>query len=341
MALYIFSYLEEERKLTFFVLCFALCSLASIGGLIGVAQPFVNISLVYFYFSIVFGFFFACNYDFFVRLLKSFLVLNFLAMIYEFGSSAFILEPTSDLPQFIGRAKGLISYSKEAGALVLVFAVFFVRELGYRWFPVLLASAVLTGSRMSMVVVFLIIFLELIRRLFHHRRAFVSNLFSIFVLILVLMVGVLFYLSLGQSEIIVNRFYRTFDITHSSNIERMHFWASYLAVYSEFDLVNLIFGRPYFAQYFIGNGAESAFLNLLTDGGMVGLSVYLFAILFICFRAPLKVSFMCNVFLLLVSMQLSRVGLGFLDGVVLWVIFWVLIFDRRKIFMTDRLATLR
>ena len=341
MALYIFFYLEEEKKLTFFVLCFACCALASIGSLIGVAHPMLNISLVYFYFSIVFGFVFACNYDLFVRLLKSFLVLNFFVMIYEFYSLSFLLEPTSDLPQFIGRAKGLISYSKEAGALVLVFSVFFVRELEYRWFPILLVSAVLTGSRLSMVVVLLIIFLELIRRLFHQRRAFVSNLFSIFVLILVFIVGVLFYLSLGQSEIIVNRIYRTFDVTHSSNVERMHFWAAYLAVYSEFDLVNLIFGRPYFAQNVMGNGAESAFLNLLTDGGLVGLTVYLFAILFICFCAPLKFSFMCNICLLLASMQFSRVGLGFLDGVILWVIFWVMIFDSRKKFMAEKFAKMR
>ena len=54
-------------------------------------------------------------------------------MMYEFYTSSFLLTPTSDLSNFIGRAKGLISYSKEAGAVALVFAVFYIKEMRYRW----------------------------------------------------------------------------------------------------------------------------------------------------------------------------------------------------------------
>ena len=59
---------------------------------------------------------------------------------------------------------------------------------------------------------------------------------------------------------------------------------------------------------------ESAFLNLLTDGGIISLGVYLSAILVILMRVPTTLGIIFNVGVLLVSMQISRVGLGFLDG---------------------------
>lgn len=315
-----------QKKLMLFV--FPMCvALIALGGLLGYSpDPIKNLPYMYFYFSVMLGFLFANDYSFFVKLIKIFLLINMFAMLYEFLNSSYILEPTSDLEHFIGRAKGLVSYSKEAGAFIMVVTILLVADLHYKWFPVLFISSVLTGSRMAMIFVFIMLLVELFRRTPSiNMRKYFSKLPYFLLIIVSLIVFINFYTSLEQSEIIRNRLAGSFDTGHSSNIERIGFWLEHFSIYSNFNAIGLIFGQPSKAQTIAGNGAENAFLNLLTDGGGVAVLLYISAMIFMYVVAKGRFSMFIKLLLLVIAMQVSRVALGFLDGTVFWACFWVLL----------------
>ena len=332
-------YTNRKILQCYLILCLTCVCLAGIAALLGEAAPWANVSSVYFYFSILIGFIFSRNYQFFVHILKFFLLLNAILMLYEFYTFSYLLTPTSDLSHFIGRAKGLISYSKEAGAVALVVATFYIKEFQYRWLLIIFLISILSGSRMSMIFVFSILVVEVLCRQFRNRSGsfFTSGL--IFFTVLAGFVAT--YISLDQSQVILARLMRAFDVDHSSNVERIAFWLKYLAIFAEYDLWSLIFGKPNYAQQAVGNGAESAFLNLLTDGGIISLGVYITAIIVLLMRAPTTLGIIFNVGVLLISMQISRVGLGFLDGTLFWVFFWNLLFESRMGFISDKRVALK
>ena len=75
----------------------------------------------------------------------------------------------------------------------------------------------------------------------------------------------------------------------------------------------------------VGNGAESAWINLITDGGIVALLIYLVAIVIMFLLSQPKLNSFFHFALLILAMQLSRVNIGFLDGTLFWAYLFYLI----------------
>lgn len=308
----------------FLICCLISSSLLIFGGLSGSEGSISNLSKMFFYFTIMQGLFFSYYFEFYKKLLKYFVVINLFAMIYEFLTISYILEPTADLDVFIGRAKGVISYSKEAGSFILLFTILFIKELKVKWFPVLLFYAILTGSRLAILGVFASIAIEAFSRAKIKGALSFKAIVASAIFILIISLGLYFYYISAQSEIIVNRLSGALDTGHSSNLERVNFWIQHLAAYNDFKWWGLILGEPGRATGIVGNGAESAYLNLLTDGGIIALSVYLGGIfLLFILRGP-SISWLFVLLLLVLSMQISRVNIGFLDGTMFWAYFWYL-----------------
>ncbi|MDX1726569.1 MAG: hypothetical protein R3203_01925 [Pseudoalteromonas tetraodonis] len=315
---------REDLKITlafFFIPSF----LILLGGLAGYNSTLENIIYVFFYFPIILGYVFSFRFELFFKLIKCFIVINLLAMSYEFLTISYFLEPTSDLPMFIGRAKGFISYSKEAGSFILLFTLLFIQYLRPQWFIALLFSSILTGSRLAMLIVFLAIIIEIVNRMkLRHIFSPVMILVSLASLLIILY-GIYLYSNLEQSTLILERLAGTLDTDHSSNTERINFWTSHLGVYDDFDHIQYLFGSPGESIYIVKNGAESALINLLTDGGVVAVLVYMSAIIFMFFLIKLKVNTFLHLLLLIFAMQLSRVNIGFLDATLFWAYFGYLV----------------
>lgn len=323
---------SKKEELIRFVLCvFYFSTLIFLGGMTGANSPVNNIERMFFYFSIILGMLFSNNIYFFLKILKIFIVINLIAMASEFVTQTFILKPTSDLDLFTGRAKGLISYSKEAGGFILVYTLLFIKNLDRKWFPILLCFSILTGSRLAIIIVFLAIVVEIFSRLkvrdFITIKTIVFGAFTISLTLFLLN----YYINSQQSEIIITRLYSSFEADHSSNVQRIGYWREYLAVYSDYSIYELIFGNPGQAAVIVKNGAESAYLNLLTDGGILAVIIYLFGIFVVFFNRKVSFSSIILVSLLLASMQITRVNIGFLDGVLLWTYFWYVVKNKRRI----------
>lgn len=296
-----------------------------LGGLVGFKGVLENVVYVFFYFPIILGYVFSFRFELFFKLIKFFIFINLLAMLYEFSTISYLLEPTSDFSMFIGRAKGFISYSKEAGSFILVFTLLFIQYLRPQWFIVLLFSSILTGSRLAMIIVFIAIIIEIYNRIkLRHVFSPVLILVSLASLLIILY-GIYLYSNQEQSALILERLGGALDTGHSSNTERINFWTSHLAVYDDFDHIRYLFGSPGESISIVKNGAESALINLLTDGGVVAVLVYMSAIIFMFFLTNLKVTTFLHLLLLIFAMQLSRVNIGFLDATLFWAYFGYLV----------------
>lgn len=315
---------REELILAFFSFTAVSC-LILIGGIFGYLDPIKNISLMFFYFSILLGYFFSIEFKFFLKVISLFILINLAVMVYEFITMSYFLKPTSDSAFFLGRAKGFISYSKEAGSFILLFTLLFIKNLKSYWFMVVISFAVLTGSRLAMLIVLLAVVIEVctrfkVRHLFSPLSLFISILSFIIVLY-----GAFLYANLEQSEVIINRLGGSVDIEHSSNRERINFWLRHLYIYESFNYLQYLFGSPGESVSKINNGAESAFINLITDGGLIALLIYTSAIIVMFFLTKPSVNTFLYFLLLILAMQLSRVNVGFLDATLFWGYFWFII----------------
>jgi len=307
-----------------------LCILIILGTLRGYNELTQNLIAMFFYVPVLLGLCFAINFTMFFKLLKIFILINLLAMVYEFITLSFIFEPTSDLAYFTGRAKGFISYSKEAGSFVLIFALLFSKRLKYNWFPILLFSAFLSGSRLAILGVILVICFEFGARIHLSNKVSLGKVIGGCGLLFFMFIAGYFYISSDQSSIIIERLYSSLDTSHSSNNERMNFWYHHLLSFGGNNIFGFIFGEPGKSTALIGNGAESAFINLLADGGLVALFIYLVAIFLLFWLMGPNIKTLFILFLLVLSMQISRVNIGFLDGTVFWAYFWYLLLSNLR-----------
>lgn len=323
---------DHSKNEVFGLICIVATAfiLMIISSFLGIRSPLENVYIIYFYISIIIGFIFSRNEEIFIFFIKYFLLVNMVAMIYEFFTAEFILSPTSDHYRFLGRAKGLISYSKEAGAILLVFSLLYLNRLSPKWSLVLMVSAILSGSRLSIGFVAIAILLQVgsldrVKKLFNLR----NFLLALVIVAIFYSFFSAYYLNIN-SDIIIDRLGQSLDPQSSGNAERISFWIKYLEVFNDFSIVNIFFGKPYYLQSVVGNGAENAFLAILTDGGLVPVIFYLLAFFITPLRMGSDKSIIIKLILLFIAMQFSRVGLGFTDGVLFWTFVWGRIIPRRS-----------
>ena len=144
-------------------------------------------------------------------------------------------------------------------------------------------GALTTSSRMAIFVTFAIFLFQLYFHAYNgtNSKYKAYKLFFIFVFIAINIISFSVFLYLSDSDF-SQRLAQTFDFSGSaSNSLRMYFWKSSLNVYAQYDFFHLIFGNNgYFREQF-DNNAESGWLTLLVDNGLLGLLYYLLPCLFL------------------------------------------------------------
>ena len=313
---------KSRMLITSLILFSTITILMISSSLMGYSDYISNIKSLYFYVSIIYGFLFAIYYTEYLSLVKMLLFVNLIAMCYEWYNLEFILLPTSDLDHFYGRAKGFISYSKAAGAFVLAFTLLHAKSIKVSWFPVLIASSFLTGSRMAMTFVIICIAMEVLRRLASAKSTKIENVMLHCVLLISIVVFFYVFSLQSQSDVLINRLPSTFSVVKGANVERIHYWNEHLRIYDDLPWIHKLLGYPTYATKVIGNGAENSYLNLLNDGGIISLFLYSIGILIAFLLGQFNLSSIAYLILFLICMQISRFGLGFIDGTMLWVVFW-------------------
>lgn len=297
--------------------------LMSVSSINGVGGFFNNLFKLYFYVPILLGFIFSRIGSTYIQLLKLFIAINFFLMVYEFSTSSYILPATVDMPYFYGRAKGLLSYSKEIASILIIFSLFFIDRLRVVWLIILPMAAFLSGSRLAVIVVCGSVLLELYSR---YRTSNLPGVFFRFILFLVFLAifssALLVFSNFEYAYVFIARLENSINFSHSSNVERILFWKSYIATYMDYEFTSLMLGSPGYAQIKVGNGAESSYLNLLTDGGIISLLFYLVCLLVLFLSRYNNTNFVIRLLVFICAMQITRVGLGFIDGSMLWFLFW-------------------
>ena len=134
----------------------------------------------------------------------------------------------------------------------------------------------MTGSRTS--VLFIILFLIIsnfftIFKFFSNNKFFLSlsNFYNLSIIISLILFVSIYILSMN--EIFKNRILQSFNLLSSSNAERIYFWKLHLETFLSYDLFSILFGKGSYAVEKIKNGAESTWIMLLNEGGLI---VFLF-----------------------------------------------------------------
>ena len=264
------------------------------------------------YVSVILGFFLSKFYDTVRRVLVYVVFLNFIILLGDVFSGAYIISPELGYKYEADRGRGLFSYSKECGSFVLFSALVFRNN--FKILFLLLASAVLTGSRAPMLFISSILLIEYI---FYDEKFRTKSIFSVFFVMFFSFYFASLYFSLNSS--MLGRILGSFDFaTGGTHAFRFEIWNAYISELRKYDVVHFIFGNPFALHRILGNGAENQFLDLLSNGGLVMLFVGVSPILFLATASIIKFSDYYPFILVLIVMLFARYGSGWSDGVILW-----------------------
>ena len=256
--------------------------------------------------------------------IKIIILINLLAQILELVNGDYIIS--NENVQFeLGRYQGLFSYSKET-SFFLIFSYLLLRKASnFRFFllPILL-SALLTGSRTSLLFIGILAlydYLKLLQKNFNKGR--VVKLLGLLVSLYWIVSFTWNYLS--KNIIFLRRILNSFEISSSGHQDRIYFINKYVNNILDFDLGRLIFGSGLEVSILVRNGSETTYLDLIAQLGLLGLSVFCFALIIArlygsnYFLSPM-------LFLMVLGLMVTgRIALGWADGV----IFWALILSSR------------
>jgi len=224
-------------------------------------------------FSILFATLFLKNIEQIIRILKIIIIINFVIMIYEVITFEYIINIVEVNKYQFGRMQGLFSYSKEAGYFLLITFIFI------RYFNVILfyqliifLSSFMSGSRTAMLFIGFILIIDNIY-LIHKKITlykFIKRYISLFFILYVGLVLFTYYFN-EDNIYILNRILNSFNMESSSQSERIVFWKSYFFAFNDYNIIELLFGKGTYLNHQIDNGAESAYLMLFSQLGLIGL----------------------------------------------------------------------
>lgn len=270
------------------------------------------------------------DYRLIVIFLKITLIINFLIMIYELISFKYLINIVSENKFEIGRYQGLFSYSKESSYFILIAYLYlrYFNSLGiYKW--IILFSAFLTGSRTSIIFILLIILADYILNNFNFRRINLKKFLASAVTVFISFKLVNYYLS--ENILMYNRILNSFNFQSSSHLDRIYFWEKYVDHIFNYELIHFLVGKGTYVANSIGNGAESTWLMILSEGGLIALIIFSVPVLYVSlltFKHPSKYY---PFILLIVLFQFGRIGVGWADGIVFWsLIFYIIFYKKTK-----------
>ena len=293
-------------------------------------QTFLYPSNNTFFICLIFGLLAFKDYKLIITFLKIALIINFSIMIYELISFKYLINIVSENKFEIGRYQGLFSYSKENSYFILITYLYlrYFNSLGiYKW--IILFSAFLTGSRTSIIFILVIILLDYILNNFNFRKIKIKKILAFALTFIISFKLIDYYLS--ENILIYNRILNSFNFQSSSHLDRIYFWETYLDYIFNYELIHFLVGKGTYIANTIANGAESTWLMIFSEGGLLALIIFSLPILYVSsltFKNPSKYY---PFILIIILFQFGRIAVGWADGILFWsLIFYIIFFKKTK-----------
>ncbi|MGJ0302822.1 O-antigen ligase family protein [Aliarcobacter cryaerophilus] len=283
----------------------------------------VAIKELYVGISIILGFFAFLYFDKFKSILKILILINFLVMINDVysGEYLFNFDPIGNYYQ-IDRGKGLFGYSKSAGAFVIFAALIFRKDKSIMF--IILLSSIMTGSRSAMIFVLLVFLTDYLIDI----KQNITFKQVIYFLSIILIGGFLVYLYFLDHMGMWYRIEGSFNFSDSgTHGYRFYIWNEYLKVVNDFNVFHLLFGNTAYTNNYLGNGAENAFLTVLTNNGLIMFLIFFVPILFFSVLSMINFRLFYPFILLLGIFQFGRQGLGWADGILFWAYIYSILYS--------------
>ena len=256
--------------------------------------------------------------------IKILVLVNLGAQIFELSYGEYIIS-NENVRFELGRYQGLFSYSKETSFFLLFGYLILRKASGFRFFlwPLLL-SALLTGSRTSLLFIGILALYDYLKLL--NKDLFKGRIFKLLILSVSLyLVSLYIWDYLNDNLIYLSRISNSFEISSSGHQDRIYFINKYISHILNFDTGRLIFGAGLEVSNLVGNGSETTYLDLISQQGLFGFSIFCFGLLVARLYGD---NYFLSPLLLLIVLSLmfaGRIALGWADGV----LFWALILNRR------------
>lgn len=314
----IFLTVKNDLKNSEYLIHYYFLFLVSLLGLISlnIASLPLNIAIkaLYTNISIIFGFFAFRYYDKFKILLVYFVIISLIVMIFDIYNLEYLFnfDPILNYYQ-VDRAKGLFSYSKEAGSFSIFAALIFRNQP--KILVLLFLTSILTGSRSAIIFIFIVLLIDMV---FYNRSKF--NLkFFIAVVIGILVIFLSLYIIYEINDSLFRRMNNSFDFSDSgTHSYRFFIWDQYLNQLEKFSLVHILFGNLGYIESVLGNGAENAYLTIWANSGLFLFIIYYLPILFLAVLSSINFRLLYPFILLVILLQFGRQGTGWADGILLW-----------------------
>lgn len=263
------------------------------------------------------------NIDSTIKILKFLVVVNFIAMVYEVISFEYIINIVENNKYEFGRVQGLFSYSKETGYFLLITFVF-LRYFDVSMFYkiILILSATMSGSRTAIIAILFILFIDYIYQTYNKINY--KQFFYFFITVAILILFTSYYFT-DKTEYMLFRILSSFDFETSSQQHRLYYWKFYFESLNNYSIFNWIFGNGTYLNHLIGNGSENTYLMIISQMGLIGLSIFLvpiFLVIILFFKKPFRYY---PFLVLFVFLFVGRIGIGWADGILMWIMIYILI----------------
>lgn len=263
------------------------------------------------------------NIDNTIKILKFLVVVNFIAMVYEVISFEYIINMVEGNKYEFGRMQGLFSYSKETGYFLLITFVF-LRYFDVSMFYkiILILSAIMSGSRTAIIAILFILFIDYIYQIY--KKINYKQFIYFFITVTILILFTSYYFT-DKTEYMLFRILSSFDFETSSQQHRLYYWNFYFESLNNYSIFNWIFGNGTYLNHLIGNGSENTYLMIISQMGLIGLSIFLipiFLVIILFFKKPFRYY---PFLVLFVFLFVGRIGIGWADGILMWIMIYILI----------------
>lgn len=318
--IYYFYLLKYSNQIILFIsfIAFSNLLISPIFALNGYAQSYVFLTYIL---NIFLGYILFSNYKFSTDVLYIFLFANSIAIILEiFYQVNFVnISEGYESPSIRFLYKfGLFSAPKSGAFFIIIVSLLaFINKNIWILFCGTVIS-IFTGVRVSTVCLSIpLIYLFFIDSSYKKSVKFII---LILIILIVTTIGYAFYNEYGK---VIERLINALNTEDGSNMMRFNFWKQHWHYFLNQPIEHIIWGNYRAADIFVGNGPECAFLDLLNNGGLVSLFLFLFPlVLLLRYINMFNYIFCFSIFIAMIS---GRFSIGFSDGIVYWfVIFYLL-----------------
>lgn len=253
-----------------------------------------------------------------VLLLKFFLIANFIAVINEMITGYHIVEVSEDvdlLGNLIYKC-GIFSNPKEGGSVIAFSALIFFLRKEYFFVCLSFFLSILVGVRTSSFIIAFPFIISLVN-IFKNNKCF----FSIIITLIVFLLYKTLIEYIEISSRLWERLFDTFSFSDAGNASRLEFMKVHLSIWSNhFNVFDYLFGKWNYTRLIVGNGAESTWIEILINSGIITFILYLGCFILYLLR-PYKYTY--NNFIiatLFLCMIISGFGIG-LSAILFWTAF--------------------